>query len=54
MEELQNLEPEHDWWDDLSEDQKQNILKGIADIEAGRVMLSEEFWRRLKGGKSTL
>lgn len=49
-EELNKLEPGHDWWDDLPEEVKQNINEGIADVEAGRVMSSEEFWRRLKAG----
>ena len=43
-----DTKPGHDWWDDLSEAQQQQINEGIADAEAGRVITSEEFWRRLK------
>ena len=45
---LRNTKSEHDWWDDLSDSQKQEINEGIADAEAGRVITSEEFWSRLK------
>jgi hypothetical protein len=45
---LRNAKPDHDWWDDLSDTQKQEINEGIADAEAGRVITSEEFWSRLK------
>ncbi len=37
-----------DWWDDLTDAQKEEINQGIADADAGRVISSEEFWRRLK------
>jgi len=39
---------EGDWWDDLTEAQKQHINEGLEDIENGRVMSSEEFWKKLK------
>ena len=28
----------HDWWDDLTEEQKQSIERGLGDIEAGRII----------------
>ena len=37
-------------WDDLSEYQKENINAGLDDIDNGRVMSSEEFWKQLKNG----
>jgi hypothetical protein len=37
-----------DWWDDLTDAQKDEINEGIADADAGRVISSEEFWHRLK------
>ena len=37
-------------WDDLSEYQKENINAGLDDIDNGRVMSSEEFWKLLKNG----
>ena len=40
-----------DWWDELSESQKQHINEGLADVENGRVMSSAEFWDRLKSNK---
>jgi hypothetical protein len=45
---LRNIKSEPDWWDDLSDAQKHEINEGIADADAGRVITSEEFWRRLK------
>ncbi|MDB5003156.1 MAG: hypothetical protein JWQ34_1381 [Mucilaginibacter sp.] len=41
---------EIDWWDKLSEYQKQNINEGIKDVEEGRVVSSEIFWERLRNG----
>jgi hypothetical protein len=35
-----------DWWQNLSEDQKQGIMRGLQDIEAGRVMDHEEVKKR--------
>ena len=37
-----------DWWDELSENDKENILAGLEDSDRGNVMSSEEFWKRLK------
>ncbi len=33
---------EHDWWEDLSENEKRGIERGLKDIEAGRVVSHEE------------
>ncbi len=33
---------EHDWWEDLSENEKKGIEKGLKDIEAGRVVSHDE------------
>ncbi|WDZ99987.1 hypothetical protein [Mucilaginibacter sp. SJ] len=38
-----------DWWENLSEAQKQHIDEGIADAENGRKISSKEFWDKLKG-----
>jgi hypothetical protein len=35
-----------DWWKNLSEDQKQGIIRGLQDIEAGRVIDHEEVKKR--------
>jgi len=37
-------------WDDLSEYEKQQINEGLDDVKQGRVMSSEEFWKRVKNG----
>ena len=37
-----------DWWDELSEQQKNHIQEGLEDARNGRTMSSEEFWKRLK------
>jgi len=47
---LKDSRPETDWWDDLTENQKQHINRGLADAENGRVMSSPEFWNKLKNG----
>ncbi len=36
----------NDWWDDLTEEQKQGIQKGLKDIEEGRVVSHEEVKRK--------
>jgi predicted transcriptional regulator len=41
MLELKN-EPNKDWWDEISEEEKAAIEAGLADIEAGRVIPHEE------------
>lgn len=33
---------EHDWWEDLSENEKNGIERGLKDIEAGRVFSHDE------------
>jgi hypothetical protein len=44
----ESKETNKDWWDDLSESQKQHIQEGLEDVRQGRVMSSAEFWDRLK------
>ena len=36
----------NDWWNDLTEEQKQGIQKGLKDIEEGRVFSHEEVSRK--------
>lgn len=33
---------EQDWWDDLSDNEKKAIERGLKDIEAGRVLSHDE------------
>lgn len=35
-----------DWWDDLTEDQKHSIERGLRDIEHGRTIPHEEVKRK--------
>ncbi len=39
---------EGDWWEELTNDEKENIRLGIKDLEEGRVHSSDDFWRELK------
>ena len=36
-----------DWWDHLTEDQKENIQLGLKDLDAGNTISSNEFWKQL-------
>ena len=36
-----------DWWEELLTAQKKEVLAGLKDAEAGRVMDSETFWKKL-------
>ncbi len=47
LEDLRQSSDEN-WWDGLSDVYKEQISKGIADADAGRVVSAEEFWRRMK------
>jgi len=47
---VKNSQSKNDWWDDLPESHKKNIQEGLDDIENGRVMTSEEFWKSFKNG----
>lgn len=38
-----------DWWTNLSDNQRSVINRGIKDIDEGRVMTSDQFWKNLKG-----
>jgi len=46
--ENENPKLKNDWWDDLSESQRQSINEGIKDVEEGRVISSEKFWEIVK------
>jgi hypothetical protein len=50
LDSLRNSNTNGDWWDDLSDAQKQHINEGIDDEENGRVISSAEFWKNLKNG----
>lgn len=37
-----------DWWDELTEDQKENIRLGLKDLKEGQMLSSEDFWNGLR------
>ena len=37
----------NDWWEELSNAQKKQVLAGLKDAEEGIVMDSKEFWQSL-------
>jgi hypothetical protein len=45
---LKKSKSKNDWWDELSENQKEILQNGIDDIENGNVISSTEFWKELK------
>jgi predicted transcriptional regulator len=45
---IKDTDSREDWWDELTEDQKQGIQRGLKDIEEGRLVPHDEV--RLKYG----
>lgn len=39
-----------DWWEELTESDRVNILSGIRDYQQGETMGSHEFWNGLTNG----
>jgi len=39
-----------DWWDNLSDSQKEEIQAGLKDAESGYVMEKKVFWEKFKNG----
>lgn len=39
-----------DWWEELTESDRVNILSGIRDYQQGDTMNSKEFWNGLDNG----
>ena len=39
-----------DWWEELTESDRVNILSGIRDYQQGEIMKSNEFWNGLTNG----
>ena len=46
--ELSKSKTKNNWWNELTEDQKKSIEKGIEDADNGRIMSSEDFWKKVK------
>jgi hypothetical protein len=36
-----------DWWDELSDAQKKQVLAGLKDADKGKLLSSESFWDKL-------
>jgi hypothetical protein len=49
---LKTSESNGDWWDELSEQQQEKLLRGIQDIENGNVLSSSQFWNELKNDRA--
>jgi len=47
---LRSSKSDKDWWNDLTQSQRQHINEGLADAENGRIVSSEIFWNKLKNG----
>lgn len=41
-------EPEHDWYDDISDEMRAAIEEGIADADAGRVFSHDEAMKMIR------
>ena len=41
------LDPENDWWEELTESQKAEILKGQEDVKKGRTISMHEFIKKI-------
>ncbi|SDE61449.1 hypothetical protein [Cellulophaga baltica] len=39
-----------DWWQEITESERVNILSGIRDYQQGETMKSSEFWNELSNG----
>ena len=39
-----------DWWEELTENDRDNILLGIKDFQDGKTMNSKEFWKGVTNG----
>ena len=48
LEGIRSSRSKGDWWDELSAQQKKIILSGLKDAEAGNLVSSRTFWKKLK------
>ncbi len=39
-----------DWWEELTENDRINILSGIKNYKQGEIIESKEFWKSLSNG----
>lgn len=45
---MRSTSAKNDWWKELSESQKKQILAGLKDAENGNFLKSKDFWDKLK------
>ena len=45
---LRKSRAKEDWWDELSDAQKKQILDGLKDADNGKLISSDDFWKKLK------
>ncbi len=48
---LEGLRASHtgsNWWEELSENQKKIVERGLDDLQKGKTMKSHEFWSKLQ------
>jgi predicted transcriptional regulator len=50
LDSIRNTKSQKDWYEDLSQSQKQHIKEGLDDEKNGHIMTSEKFWQNLKNG----
>lgn len=43
---IKKINESADWYDELTEDQRAAIAEGEADLKAGRVISSEDLWKK--------
>lgn len=50
LEGLKESTSENDWWENMTESQKQHINQGLSDAGSGRTIPSNDFWNKLRNG----
>ena len=53
LDNFKSSDNESDWWDELSESQKNMIEKGMKDVDNANVVSSSEFWDKLTSEATT-
>lgn len=49
---LKNSTEGKDWWDEISEAEKESLRRGEEDIKAGRIYSSDEFWKEVESRRN--
>ena len=48
LDSLKNAGSKQEWWDELNDSQQKIVLKGIKDADEGKLISSENFWKKIK------